>query len=244
MVNFSAGAVTQMAMLIAAGLLACSVILFADLFENILKASLAAVILVAIAPLVKPYALVKYWRYDRSDGFSAVVTLLGVLTMGIEHGLVLGIAITLLSYLWRTSRPHMAVVGEVPHTEHFRNIERHDVTTWPHLLLIRMDENLTFANAGYIENYIHFEVIQRSKLKHVVLILASVSYIDTTGLEALENLQISLASNDIVLHLAEVKGPVMDKLEQTIFLQKLVPGKVFFRTHEAVVVLRNVDEIT
>jgi SulP family sulfate permease len=234
MVNFSAGAVTQMAMLIAAGLLACSVIFFTDLFEHILKTSLAAVILVAIAPLVKPYAVVKYWRYDRGDGVASAVTLLGVLSMGIEQGLVLGIVITLLSYLWRTSRPHIAVVGEVPNTEHFRNVERHTVTTWPHLVLIRVDENLTFANAGYIENYIHYEVIKRPKLEHVVLIFASVSYIDSTALEALENLQTSLASNHIILHFAEVKGPVMDKLEQINFLEKLTPGKVFFRTHEAV----------
>lgn len=234
MVNFSAGAVTQMAMLIAAGILACAVLFFTDVFENILKTSLAAVILVAIAPLVKPNAIVKYWNYDRSDGVAAAITLVGVLTMGIELGLGLGIAITLLSYLWRTSRPHIAVVGEVQDTEHFRNIERHDVTTWQNLLLIRVDENLTFANAGYIENYIHCQVIQRSKLQHVVLIFASVSYIDTTALEALENLQTSLATNAITLHLAEVKGPVMDKLEQTSFLKNLTPGKVFFRTHEAV----------
>ncbi len=234
MVNFSAGAVTQMAMLIAAGLLACSVLFFTDVFEHILKTSLAAVILVAIAPLVKPNAILKYWRYDRSDAIAATVTLVGVLSMGIEQGLGLGIAITLLSYLWRTSRPHLAVVGEVANTEHFRNIERHDVETWPHMLLIRVDENLTFANAGYIENYIHYEVIQRPDLQHVVLIFASVSYIDTTGLEALENLQISLATNQITLHLAEVKGPVMDKLAQTSFVEKLTPGKVFFRTHEAV----------
>ncbi|MEE9345728.1 MAG: sulfate permease [Methylococcales bacterium] len=234
MVNFSAGAVTQMAMLIAAGILACAVLFFTDVFENILKTSLAAVILVAIAPLVKPYAIVKYWSYDHSDCAAAALTLVGVLTLGIEQGLGLGIAITLLSYLWRTSRPHIAVVGEVANTEHYRNIKRHDVTTWPHLLLIRVDENLTFANAGYIENYIHYEVIQRPELRHVVLIFASVSYIDTTALEALENLHTSLATNTITLHLAEVKGPVMDKLVQTSFLKKLTPGKIFFRTREAV----------
>ncbi len=234
MVNFSAGAVTQMAVLIAAGLLAFAVVFMTDVFESILKTSLAAIILVAIAPLVEFNSILKFWRYDRSDGVAATATLIGVLVMGIEQGLGLGIAITLLSYLWRTSRPHIAVVGEVPNTEHFRNINRHEVHTWPELLLIRIDENMTFANAGFIENYIHCQVVEYPDVKHVVLILASVSYIDTTALEMLENLQTSLTANAITLHLAEVKGPVMDKLEQTHFVKQLSPGNIFFRVHEAV----------
>lgn len=237
MVTFSAGAVTQMAILIASVLLAFAVLFLTDVFESILKTSLAAVILVAIAPLVKLNSMAKFWRYDHYDGIASAATLLGVLILGIEHGLGLGIALTLLGYLWRTSRPHIAVVGEVPNTEHFRNVERHHVTTWPHLLLIRVDENMTFANAGYIENFIHSQVAKHPDVNHVVLILASVSHIDITALEMLENLQTSLAVNSITLHLAEVKGPVMDKLEQTSFIQHLAPGKVFFRTHEAVIEL-------
>lgn len=234
MVNFYAGAVTQMATIVAAGLLALSVIYFTDLFAVILKTSLAAVILVAIAPLVKLRTIPATLGYNRSDGISEAATFLGVLALGIEEGLALGIAITLLGYLWRTSRPHIAVVGQVPGTEHFRNVERHTVNIWPELLLIRVDENLTFANASFIEDFIQSEIAKHPQTRHLALIFASVSHIDATALETLEHLIDSLDSSAVTLHLSEVKGPVMDKLEQTDFLEKLAPGKVFFRTEEAV----------
>ncbi|MCH9699632.1 MAG: sulfate permease [Gammaproteobacteria bacterium] len=233
MVNFSAGAVSQIAMLVAAVLLAIAVSFFTELFSNILKASLAAIILVAIAPLVKVRSIINIWIYDRADALAEMGTFGGVLILGIEQGLGLGIAITLLGYLWRTSHPHIAVVGEVPNTEHFRNIERHTVATWPSLLLIRVDENLTFANAGYLEDYIYQEIAKRSGLSHLVLIFTSVSYIDATALETLENLIISLRNSNITVHLAEVKGPVMDRLQTTDFVDKLSPGEVFLTTHQA-----------
>lgn len=234
MVNFSAGAVTQMATIIAAALLALAVIFFTDFFEGILKTSLAAVILVAIAPLVKVRAIPTTLRYNRADGIAEGATFLGVLALGIEEGLGLGIAITLLGYLWRTSRPHIAVVGQVPNTEHFRNVERHSVNTWPELLMIRVDENLTFANGAFIDDFIQAELAKNPQACHLALIFTSVSYIDATALETLEHLVESLRSKGVTLHLSEVKGPVMDKLQLTDFLEKLAPGKVFFRSEEAI----------
>ena len=234
MVNFAAGAVSQVATLIAAGLLAVAVVFMTDWFAGILKVSLAAVILLAILPLVKFKAMLATWRYDRGDGMAELATFVGVLVLGIEEGLGLGIVITLLCYLWRTSQPHIAVVGQLPGTEHFRNIERHVVNTWSGLLMIRVDENLTFANAAYIEDFIQNEVAARPEVRNLVLIFTSVSYIDTTAMEALENLTNSLRANQITLSFAEVKGPVMDQLNQTEILQVLSPGKVFLRTTDVV----------
>lgn len=237
MVNFSAGARTQMAMLIAAGLLALTVILLSEWFENIPKAALASIIIVAIAPLVRIKSIVQTWHYDRGDGIAELITLLGVLILGIEEGLALGIVLTIFSFLRKTSRPHIAVVGRIPETEHFRNINRHQVETWSHLLLLRVDENISFTNVSYIEDFVLSEIWKQPKIKNIVLILASVSDIDTTALEALENLNHNLQKKNIVLHLSEVKGPVMDKLIQTDFLDEIKPGKVFFRTDEAAVEL-------
>lgn len=234
MVNFSAGAVSQVATLIAAGLLAVAVVFMTDWFAGILNVSLAAVILLAILPLIKFKAMLTTWRYDRGDGFAELATFIGVLILGIEEGLGLGIVLTLLCYLWRTSRPHIAVVGQLPGTEHFRNIERHVVNTWSGLLMIRVDENLTFANAAYIEDFIQNEVAAQPEVRNLVLIFTSVSYIDTTAIEALENLMNSLRSNQVTLSFAEVKGPVMDQLKQTDILQALSPGKVFLRTTDVV----------
>lgn len=234
MVNFAAGARTQMAMLIAAGLLALAVIFFSPWFENIPKSALAAIILVAIVPLMKLSNIPITWRYDRGDGIAEIATLLGVLIYGIEEGITLGIILTLISHLRKTSQPHIAVVGRIPGTEHYRNIKRHSVETWPNLLLLRIDESITFANINYIEAFIEAELRRQPDIKHIVLIFTSISDIDTTALEVLENLNHTLQTSKMTLHISEAKGPVLDKLEKTDFLRQLKPGKVFFHTEDAV----------
>ena len=234
MVNFSAGARTQMAMLIAAGILALAVIFFSPWFENIPKAALAAIILVAIIPLVRLGSIVHTWRYDRGDGIAEIVTLLGVLVLGIEEGISLGIILTLISYLRKTSQPHIAVVGRIPETGHYRNIKRHNVETWEHLLLLRIDESITFANVNFIENFITAELKHQANIKHIILIFTSVSDVDATALEALENLNHALQASGLTLHLSDAKGPVLDKLKKTNFIKQLAPGKVFFHTEDAI----------
>ncbi len=234
MVNFSAGARTQMAMLIAAGILALAVIFFSPWFENIPKAALAAIILVAIIPLVRLGSIVHTWRYDRGDGIAEIVTLLGVLVLGIEEGISLGIILTFISYLRKTSQPHIAVVGRIPDTGHYRNIKRHQVETWEHLLLLRIDESITFANVNFIEDFITAELKRQATIKHIILIFTSVSDVDATALEALENLNHALQDSGLTLHLSEAKGPVLDKLKKTNFIKQLEPGKVFFYTEDAI----------
>lgn len=234
MVNFAAGARTQMAMLIAATLLAIAVMFCSPWFTNIPKAALAVIILVAITPLVKIKNIFHTWAYDKGDGIAELVTLLGVLVLGIEEGIMLGIMLTIASNLRKTSHPHIAVVGRVPETEHYRNIKRHHVETWNHLLLIRIDENLTFANINYIEEFLTTELRRQPNTKHIVLIFNSVSDIDTTALEALESLNQILQTAGKTLNIAEAKGPVLDKLHKTDFFEQLKPGQAFFRTEDAV----------
>jgi sulfate permease, SulP family len=234
MVNVAAGAKTQMAMLVAACILAVAALFFTPWFEHIPKAVLAAVILVAIIPLLRLKSIIHTWRYDRGDGIAEVFTLLGVVVLGIEEGISLGILLTIASHLRKSSQPHIAVVGRIPNTEHFRNIKRHQVETWRHLLMIRIDESITFTNINYIEEFLNAELRQRLDIKHVVLIFTSVSDIDTTALEALENINKALQVQGKTLNIAEAKGPVMDKLDKTDFIEQLKPGKVFFRNMDAV----------
>jgi len=234
MVNFSAGARTQMAMLIAAGFLGLSVVFFSPWFTNIPKSALAAIILVAVFRLVRIKHIFHTWNYDRADGMAEIATLLGVVILGIEEGIALGIMLTIASHLRKTSHPHIAIVGRVPATEHYRNIKRHSVETWHHLLLVRIDENLTFANISFIEDYLESELRRRPDTRHIVLIFTSVSDIDTTALEALELFNQSLQLSGKTLNVSEAKGPVLDKLQKTDFIEQLKPGKVFFRTEDAV----------
>ncbi len=239
MVNFSAGARTQIATLLAVILLMIAVINFTEQFTYIPKAALAAIIFIAIIPLIKIKTMIATWRFDSGDGVAELITFIGVLALGIEEGIALGVAITIMIFLRRSSKPHIAVVGRIRNSDHFRNVKRHDVETWDNMLLIRIDENITFANISYIVDFMEAMLGQNKRVEHVVLIFSSVSQIDMTAFEALESQVDMLSQQGVVLHLAEVKGPVMDKLKHSDFLDKIKPGQVFFQTIDAVEELKN-----
>ena len=234
MVNFSAGARTQLAMLVAVSIVTIAMLFFTAGFYFIPKATLAAIIIMAVLPLVRLNSIIKTWRYDNCEGASEVVTLLGVLLLGIEEGLAIGVIMTFVSHIRKVSHPHIAVVGRVPGTEHFRNERRHTVQTWDTLLLLRIDESMTYHNIIFIEEFVNGELAQRPDTRSVVLIFASVSNIDSTALEVLVNLNKELSLANIKLCLSEVKGPVMDRLERTEFLAQLTPERVFLTTEQAV----------
>ncbi len=233
MVNFSAGARTQIAMVIAAIILSIAVVFFTVWFSNIPKTALAVIILVAVIPLVKFKSILHTWQYDKGDGIAELTTLISVLILGIEKGITLGIILTFASYLRKASHPHIAVVGRLPNTKHYRNIKRHKVETWEHLLLMRIDENITFANINFVEEFIETQLRNAPNVKHIVLIFTSVSDIDMTAIEALEQLNESLKNIGITLNFAEVKGFLLDKLEKSDLFTHL-NGERFFDVEEAV----------
>ncbi|MBU0589032.1 MAG: sulfate permease [Gammaproteobacteria bacterium] len=231
-VNFEAGAHTPLAGVIAAVLLALVIATLTGLFYYLPHAVLAATIIVSVISLVDSQTLKEAWQYDRADALSLLATALGVLLLGVEAGILIGVALSLGALVWRSSRPHMAVVGRVPGTEHFRNIERHAVQTQPGLLALRVDENLFFANAAVVEEKIESLLKADPALRRVLLICSAVNQIDATALGVLTHLERSLDARGMVLLLAEVKGPVMDRLRSTELGQRL-QGKVFLSVHEA-----------
>ncbi|HEY8555448.1 MAG TPA: sulfate permease [Burkholderiales bacterium] len=233
-VNFAAGARTQMASVVAALAIGATLLLLAPWFARLPNAALAAVIVVAVAPLVDWRAIRTLWHYERSEAAVLLLTLAGVLLLGIEIGLVLGLVTSLVAYIWRSSAPHVAVVGRIPGTEHFRNVARHDVETWPTLALIRVDESLTFVNIGVIEDFIVAHLARHPEVEHVVLVASAINHIDSSALEGLERLIAGLREAGVTVHLAEVKGPVLDALERAGLPARMAPGRVFFRTSEAV----------
>jgi len=160
-----------------------------------------------------------------------------VLAAGIEAGIITGVIVSLALYVWRTSQPHIATVGRVGNSEHFRNIKRHPVRTCPHILAIRVDESLYFANTKYLEDHLLAAIADQPKVKHVVLICSAVNFIDASALESLESLIEELREAGVTLHLAEIKGPVMDKLKTTDLIERLGEGRVFLSTHEAMTAL-------
>jgi SulP family sulfate permease len=231
-VNFDAGAQTPLAGALTAVGIAVTVLFFTPLFHNLPQAVLAATIIVAVLSLVDLGALKRTWRYSRQDGSAMVATMLGVLLLGVEAGILIGVGLSLLLFLWRTSKPHIAVVGQMPGSEHFRNIERFAVVESPKVLSIRVDESLYFPNARYLEDRIAALVARHPQAEHLVLMCPGVNLIDASALESLEAISVRLHAAGIQLHLSEIKGPVMDRLKQSDFLDHF-GGRVFISQFEA-----------
>lgn len=232
-VNFDAGAQTPAAgVFTAAGITLASLFLTPALY-HLPQATLAATIVVAVLSLVDVGILRKTWRYAKSDFLAVAATLTATLTVGVETGLVVGVGVSLALYLYRTSRPHMAEVGLVAGTEHFRNVLRHPVLVSPRVLSLRVDESLYFANSRALEDRINNAVANRPGLEHVVLLCSAINDIDASALESLETIDLRLRGAGLRLHLSEVKGPVMDRLKTTEFLHGL-SGQVFLTHYQAI----------
>ncbi|MEX0645507.1 MAG: SulP family inorganic anion transporter, partial [Parvularculaceae bacterium] len=235
-VNFDAGAKTP-----AAGAFTAVGILLAALFltpflYSLPKATLAATIIVAVLSLFDLKALPRTWNYSKSDGAAMAATIAGTLLFGVEAGVVTGVVLSLVLHIRRTSIPHYAIVGQVPGTEHFRNVKRHKVVTSPSIVTLRLDESLYFANARYLEDKIYALVAANPLVKHFILMCPAVNEVDSSGLEALEAINLRLKDSGVTFHLSEVKGPVMDRLKRSHFLDHLT-GRVYLTQFGAVSML-------
>ncbi|UYO74501.1 sulfate permease [Halomonas qinghailakensis] len=231
-INYDAGAQTPAAGAFAALGIGIVTLTFTGWLYYLPIATLAATITVSILTLVDIPMLRQTWRYSRSDFAAMAVTIILTLVEGVEAGIIGGVSLSIALFLYRTSRPHSALVGRVPDTEHFRNTERHDVETVNNVALLRIDESLYFANARYLEDTVYNLVASYPELEHVVLICSAVNLIDASALESLDAINARLKDSDVKLHLSEVKGPVMDQLKKSDFLDALT-GRVFLSTYAA-----------
>jgi SulP family sulfate permease len=236
-VNFAAGANTALASMITALLIALVTLFFTPVFYFLPQTTLAAIIIVAVFGLVDVNTFKQMWRYNKADGVSLLITFVAVLTVGIEVGILVGVVTAVLLFLWRTSRPHIAIVGRVGESETFRNVLRYEVKTCPHVLAIRVDGSLYFANTKYLEDQLLQAIAQWPELEHLVLVCSAINFIDASALETLENLMDELKQAGVNFYLAEVKGPVMDRLSKTDFLDRLGRDRIFLSTHQAMQVL-------
>ncbi len=232
-VNFDAGAETPAAGAFTAIGIALATLFLTPLLFFLPKATLAATIVVAVLSLVDLGALRRTWEYSRADFLAMAATILLTLTIGVEAGLVAGVGLSIFLHLYRTSKPHVAIVGQVPGTEHFRNVNRHNVVTSPEILSVRVDESLYFPNARFLEDLIGDAIAGEHSLKHVILVCPAVNSIDASALESLEAINHRLRDAGIAFHLSEVKGPVMDRLKRARFLDDLT-GEVHLTQYDAV----------
>ncbi|MGJ8673926.1 SulP family inorganic anion transporter [Rubritalea sp.] len=232
-VNFDAGAETPAAGAFTAIGIAIATLFLTPLLYFLPNATLAATIIVAVLSLVDLGAVKHTWRYSKADGAAMAATILLTLIEGVELGLITGVGLSIFLHLYKTSKPHVAVVGQLPGTMNFRNTLRHGVVTDPAILSLRIDASLYFPNARFIEEMVNDAVAANSKIRHVILECPAVNTIDSSGLESLEAINQRLKEGDVNLHLAEVKGPVMDRLLGTHFLEELT-GEVHLTQYDAV----------
>lgn len=235
-VNFDAGAQTPAAGAYTAVGIAIATLVLTPLLFFLPQATLAATIIVAVLTLVDFSVLKRTWRYSKADFAAVAVTILVTLGFGVEPGVAAGVLISIALYLFRTSRPHIAIVGRVPGTEHFRNVLRHRVETDPRILSVRVDESLYFANARFLEDRIYALVADQPDLNHLVLMCPAINEIDSSALKSLEEINRRLHDMGVTFHLSEVKGPVMDRLRRADFLSHLT-GDVFLSQHQAITTL-------
>lgn len=235
-VNFDAGAETPAAGAFTAVGLAIAAVALTPLVYFLPKATLAATIIVAVLSLVDFSILKRSWAYSKADFAAVLSTILLTLGFGVEVGVTAGVTLSIALHLYKTSRPHVAEVGLVPGTEHFRNIHRHKVLTDPTMLTLRVDQSLYFANTRFLEDLIQDRIAKDSPIRNVVLMCSAVNEIDFSALESLEAINARLCDAGIGFHLSEVKGPVMDRLEKTQFLEHL-NGKVFLTQYQAMIAL-------
>ena len=194
--------------------------------------TLAATSIVAVLSLVDLKTPKHSWAYSKRDFGAIVVTMVLTLSMGVEVGVTAGVILSISLFLFDTSRPHVAEVGLLEGTQHFRNIHRHPVLTDPAIVTLRIDQSLYFANARFLEDYVYDRVVEDKAVKHVILMCSAVNEVDLSALEALELINERLCEIGVDLSLSEVKGPVMDRLMRGTFLQDL-SGKVYLSQYDA-----------
>ncbi len=232
-VNANAGARTPMAGVLSAGWVLVAATWFSSWLAALPRAALAATIILAALKLIDLRLLMATWRYDKRDAAALLATLLVTLGFGALPGIGSGVLLSLALFIHRISQPQVVVVGRLPGTEHFRNVQRFQVQTWPGLLLLRVDESLYFGNAQAVQTRVAELLAAHPGTRDVVLILSGVASMDFSAAEALAQLDRALAGRGVTLHLAELKVPLRLALAPSGLLGGLLE-RVFLSAHQAV----------
>jgi len=235
-VNAQAGARTGLAGVFTAALVALALLFLTPLLRGLPRASLAAIIVVAVFGLIDRKLPRELWRVRRRELPVLLLTFMATLTLGISTGLVLGVLASLLLFVLRTTRPHTAVLGRLPGTHVYRNLRRFpDAEPVPGLVLVRLDAQLYFANAAFLRATLLRLVDEAPPpVRAVIVDASSIHDVDVSALESLREVHRALTARGIDLYFADVKGPVRDLLHRAGFVAELGPEHFSFTTHEAV----------
>ena len=236
-VNYDAGAQTQFTGIYTAISIAIAAFVLTPFLYYLPIAMLASTIIVAVVSLIDFSILKTAWHFSKSDFVAVLLTIIMTLLLGVETGVACGIITSIFLHMYLTSNPHIAEIGLIPNTEHFRNIKHYNVELTPKTVSLRIDESLLFSNADFLGSYIEEVIVERSDVKNVILHFGAVNTIDLTGMTMLISLNKRLLSRDIRLHLSEVKAPVKNLLSKVNFLS-LLGGNIYMshlQAHQAMI---------
>lgn len=235
-VNDQSGAKTGIASIISASLILLTLLFLTPLFYYLPKAILASVIMVAVFGLIDVKEAIHLWRADRSDFWMLVITFIGTLGLGIEQGILIGTVLSLAWIIFRSTRPHLAVLGRVPETHFYRNINRFKaVENRKEILIVRFDNQLYFANINYFKDKMAELIAEKGEaLETVVINAESIHSIDSSGIHALEELVQEVNVNHQQIFFTGVIGPVRDAMEKGYLLEKVGKNNFFMSVQEAV----------
>jgi SulP family sulfate permease len=235
-VNAASGARTQLAGVLSAGVVALTLVVLTPLFRPLPHAVLASVVIMAVAGLVDFREARRLWTVKRSDFWLLALAFAGTLTFGVELGLGISIVASLAVVLRQTTRPHIAVLGRIPGTTQFRNVERSpSAVTTDGVVVVRVDAPLYFANLDYLrEKLTNLEEEQDGRMRVLVLDATSVTELDSSADTALVEIADDFATRDVQLYLAGVKGRLLDVMRRSGSYQRLGPMHFFLSADEAV----------
>lgn len=210
-VNYQAGAKTPLASLLTALFIALTLLFFTPLFTYLPNAVLAAIVMVAVAGLIDTKEFFHLYALKRIDAATLAITFATTLLIGIEQGILIGVAFSLLVFIWNSATPHTAELGYLPRERVFRNVKRFpEAVTFPEALILRVDANLYFANMAFLDSTFRRTLLDRPQLKHIIMDFSSVNDMDAVAVTTLEELMDDFAKRGIMLHIAAMKGPVRD----------------------------------
>lgn len=235
-VNAQAGAKTNLATIITALVVACVLAFLTPLFYYLPKAVLAAIILTAVFTLVDIKEVKHLYKVKQSDLALLLLTFFSTLVIGIEEGVLIGIGLSLLWFVIRTTIPHAAVLGRLPGTQTYRNISRFpEAIIDESVTILRVDAQFYFGNSQFLKELIEKQVRKnKDKIKAIVIEAASINQLDSSASSTLCEIQEDLKNNNIQLYFANVKGPVMDVMEKSGFYKLLGVDHFFIDLHSAV----------
>jgi len=235
-VNDQAGAKTGLASIISAMMVVLALVFLTPLFYNLPKAILGSIIMVAVVGLIDIHEVKVLWKQNRRDLAMLIVTFLGTLILGVEEGIGLGVLLSLAMVIYRTTRPHVAVLGNVPDTHFYRNVERFkDLIEKDEILIIRFDAQLYFANAEFFKERLEELVAEKGdKLKVVILNAESINYLDSSAVHAIKDVVEEYLSKGIEIAFSGVKGPVRDAMALAGILSESTGNHFFMSVQEAV----------